>query len=146
MPQPVPYLTFNGNCVEAVRFYEAALDGDLKALMTYGDLPRDQPAACDGPPIPASANHLIMHAHLVMKGGELMAGDCPPGIPYEGMKGVMLALTYPTVAAATEAFAALADGGRVTMPLAPTFWAKVFGMVTDRFGVSWAINGEPISN
>jgi PhnB protein len=56
----------------------------------------------------------------------------------------MLAVAYDTVEEAHKAFAALAEGGRVTMPLAPSFWAKSFGMLTDRFGVDWAINGESI--
>ncbi len=144
MPQPIPYLSFNGNCTEAIRFYEKVLKGDVKTLMTYGDTPPGEASACDGPPLPETAKHLIMHAHLAMKDGALMAGDCPPGMPYEGMKGVMLAMTYPTVGEATIIFSALAEGGKITMPLTPTFWAKTFGMVTDRFGVSWGINGEEI--
>jgi PhnB protein len=55
----------------------------------------------------------------------------------------MLALTYPTSAEAKRVFAALADGGSVTMPLGETFWADVFGMVTDRYGTPWGINGGP---
>ena len=74
----------------------------------------------------------------------LFAGDPPPGMAFEGMKGVMLALQYDTVAEAHRVFDALSQGGTVTMPLAPAFWAKTFGMLTDRFGVSWAVNGEPI--
>ncbi len=144
MPQPIPYLSFNGNCVEAIRFYERMLHGDVKTLMTYGDLPASEASVCDGPPLSEDAKHLIMHAYLVMKDGALMAGDCPPGMPYEGMKGVMLAITYPTVDEATKVFNALAEGGKITMPLSPTFWAKAFGMVTDRFGVSWGVNGEEI--
>jgi PhnB protein len=56
----------------------------------------------------------------------------------------MLALQFDSVDSAHSAFATLSEGGRVTMPLMPTFWAKTFGMLTDRFGVSWAVNGEPI--
>ena len=86
-----------------------------------------------------------MHACLALPGGALlMAGDVPPGMPFDGMQGVMLALQYDTVAQAEQAFAALRPGGQVTMPLAPAFWARTFGMLTDRFGVSWAINGEPL--
>jgi PhnB protein len=75
----------------------------------------------------------------------LMAGDAPPGMPFDGIKGVMLALQFDTVAQAQAAFQALGEGGQVTMPLAPTFWARSFGMLTDRFGVSWAVNGAPIA-
>ena len=74
----------------------------------------------------------------------LFAGDTPPGMPFEGMRGVMLVLQFDTTEQAQVAFHALAEGGQVTMPLAPAFWARTFGMLTDRFGVSWAVNGEPI--
>ena len=88
----------------------------------------------------------IMHACLLLPGGAmLMAGDTPPGMAFEGMKGVMLALQYDSVDAAHGAFHALSQGGQVTMPLMPAFWAKTFGMLTDRFGVSWAVNGAPIA-
>jgi PhnB protein len=73
-----------------------------------------------------------------------MAGDQPAHLPYEGIKGAMMALQYDTIDQAQSAFHALSQGGNVTMPLSPTFWAKTFGMVTDKFGVSWAVNGEPI--
>jgi PhnB protein len=87
-----------------------------------------------------------MHARLALPGGAMLfAGDTPPGRPYAGVKGVMLALQYDTVDEAHSAFHALSQGGQVTMPLAPAFWAKTFGMVTDRFGMSWAVNGEPLA-
>ena len=75
----------------------------------------------------------------------LFAGDTPPGMPYDGIKGAMLAVQYDTIDQAHSAFQALSQGGAVTMPLAPSFWAKTFGMLTDRYGVSWAVNGEPIA-
>ena len=87
----------------------------------------------------------IMHACLALPGGaRLMAGDQPAHLPYEGIKGAMMALQYDTIDQAQSAFHALSQGGNVTMPLSPTFWTKTFGMVTDKFGVSWAVNGEPI--
>ena len=70
-----------------------------------------------------------------------MASDCPEGQPYEGMKNVSLSLLYPTVADAKAAFDALAAGGKVIMPMGPTFWAESFGMLTDRYGTSWMIGG-----
>ena len=86
-----------------------------------------------------------MHACLSLPGGAMLfAGDAPPGMPFEGMKGVMLALQYDTVAQAESVFRSLGNGGIVTMPMAPAFWSKTFGMLTDRFGVSWAVNGEAV--
>jgi len=71
-----------------------------------------------------------------------MASDSMVGHPYEGMKGFSLSLVYPTTADAQRVFDALAQGGRVTMPLQKTFWAKAFGMLVDRFGTPWMINAE----
>ena len=139
-----PYLGFAGNTREAFRFYERALGGSIKAMLTYDDMPKPAAPAegCDGPQPSGSS---IMHACLVLPGGAMLfAGDAPAGRPYEGIKGVMLAVQYDTVDQAQSAFHALSQGGTVTMPLAPTFWAKTFGMVTDRFGVSWGLSGEPL--
>lgn len=135
MPQLNAYLSFDGTCAQAMKYYERVLDGNLDALITYGQAP-----ACDQPVPPSHADR-IMHAYLVHKDFALMAGDTPPGVPYAGMQGVMLALTYPTAEEARRVFAALADGGKVQMPLGETFWAETFGMVVDRFGTPWGVNG-----
>ena len=66
-------------------------------------------------------------------------------MPYEGIKGVAIAVDYATVAEAESVFAALSEGGKVTMPMSPAFWAKRFGMCTDRFGTPWIVNGEPVA-
>jgi PhnB protein len=140
-----PYLTFNGDTREAFAFYERALDAKIETMMRYADLPASPTASegCAAEQMPSGDG--IMHACLMLPGGAMLfAGDAPPGVTFEGVKGVMLAVQYDTVAQANNAFQALADGGQVTMPMAPSFWAKTFGMLTDRFGVSWAVNGEPI--
>ena len=134
MPQLNPYLSFDGNCADAMHFYARVLGAKLDKLITYGEAPSNPPAP------PEHANR-IMHASLVHPDFALMAGDAPPGMPFEGMQGVMLALTYPSVSEAQRVFAALADGGTVQMPLCETFWVESFGMVTDRFGTAWGING-----
>ena len=140
-----PYLSFGGNTRDAFAFYEKALGGKIETLMSYADMPA-LPAGqdgCAGGPRPSGDG--IMHACLVLPGGaRLFAGDTPPGMPYEGVKGVMLAIQYDTIDQAHGAFHALSQGGQVTMPLAPSFWARTFGMLTDRFGVCWAVNGEPV--
>lgn len=140
-----PYLAFDGKTREAFAFYEKALGAKIQAMMRYADMPQMAAPAegCEGG-IPSGDG--IMHACLVIPGGAMLfAGDAPPGRPYEGIKGNMLALQFDTVAEAQRVFDALAQGGAVTMPMMPSFWAKTFGMVTDRFGVSWAVNGEPIA-
>jgi PhnB protein len=136
MLHPIPYLSFDGTCAEAMRFYERALGGKLELLMRNAD----SPFAAQTPK--EHANRII-HARLALPGGgSLYAGDCPPQMKYTGIHGVGLALNFDTVAQATAAFDALAEGGAVTMAPQPTFWAKTFGMLTDKFGTPWMVNGE----
>ena len=133
-PKLDAYLFFDGNCAEAIRFYHQVLGGKLQALMTYAESP--DPQHC-----PPGSKERIMHACIELDDRLLMASDTPAGQPYEGMKGISLALSYPSVSEARKTFDALAAGGKVVMPLGPTFWADIFGMLTDRFGTSWMIGG-----
>ncbi len=130
------YLSYNGNCAEAMRFYAKVFNAKLEALITYADMP-------GGEPVPPENAKLIMHAYLVHPDFAIMAGDTPPGMSFSGIQGCMMAITFPTVAEAERVFKALSDGGKVTMPLSETFWADTFGMVTDRFGTPWGVNGGP---
>ncbi len=134
MPQLDAYLFFDGNCAEAMRFYERTLGGKLKVMMTHAE----SPMAAQTPP---GSGDRIMHAALEIDGRVLMASDSMVGQPIGGMKGFSLSLTYPTAAEARRMFDALAAGGRVTMPLEKTFWAEAFGMLVDRFGTPWMISG-----
>lgn len=136
MPQLHAYLSFDGNCAEAMKFYARVLDAKVEALITYGQTPGSDP-------VPPSHADKIMHGYLAHADFALMAGDVPPGVTYSGVSGVMLTLSYPTAAEGKRVFAALAEGGKVTMPLGETFWAESFGMVTDRFGTPWGVNGGP---
>ena len=141
-----PYLSFGGNTREAFAFYEKALGAKIETMMRYADMPASANPAegCGDGGAPSGDG--IMHACLALPGGAMLfAGDTPPGMPYEGVKGVMLALQFDTVDQAHSAFHALSQGGQVTMPLAPAFWSTTFGMLTDRFGVSWAVNGAPVA-
>ena len=136
MPHPIAYLSFNGNCAEAMRFYERALHGKLEVLMSGAQSPIAEQ-------MPKEWAHRILHARLALgDGGLLFAGDCPADMPYEGIKGVSMTLNYASVEEAEHAFSALAEGGRVTMPMQPAFWARAWGMLVDRFGTSWIVNGE----
>ena len=133
MHQLNAYLFFNGACADAMRFYERTLGGKL-SLMTHAD----SPMAAQMPP--GSADK-ILHARLDFDGGMLMASDWMAGQPYGGMKGFSLSLIYPTAAEARRMFDTLAQGGQVTMPMDKTFWAEAFGMLVDRFGTPWMVNG-----
>jgi len=141
-----PYLSFDGNTREAFAFYEKSLGARIDAMLSYADMPpmpAGEAGCIDGP---RPSGDGVMHASLSLPGGAMLfAGDTPPGMHHEGIKGVMLAIQYETVDEAHGAFHALSRGGQVTMPLAPAFWAKTFGMLTDRFGVSWGISGEPMA-
>jgi PhnB protein len=139
MPVLDSYLFFNGNCAEAMRFYERTLGGRMEAMMTYADSP--EPGACAGDSV--DAKNRIMHACLQVGDRSLMASDAPPGHPSEPMSGFGLALNYPSAQEARRAFDALSQGGQVTMPMQKTFWTETFGMLTDRFGTRWMVGGGP---
>jgi PhnB protein len=138
MAQAIPYLAFNGNCAEAMRFYERALGCGAKLEMMMSGA--DSPMAAQ---IPQEHAQRILHARLRFDDGSFIyAGDTPGHMPYDGIKGVTLTMSYATTAEGEAVFKSLSDGGNVTMPFQPVFWAKSAGMVTDRFGTPWVINGE----
>ena len=138
MAQAIPYLAFNGNCAEAMRVYERVLGLGAKLEMMMSGA--DSPMAAE---IPKEHAHRILHARLRFDDGSFIyAGDAPLHVPYDGIKGVTLTMSYATTAEGEAVFKSLAEGGKVTMPFQPVFWAKGAGMVTDRFGTSWVINGE----
>jgi PhnB protein len=126
-----PYLSFEGRCDEAVEFYRTALGAEVLMLMRFKDSP-DQSMIS-----PGSADKVM---HVAMRIGEttVMASDgrCS-GQP--GFNGISLSLTVADDAEAERSYAALQEGGQIMMPLAKTFFASKFGMVTDRFGVNWMV-------
>jgi len=138
MTQAIAYLGFDGKCADAMRFYEKALGGKLEVLMSGAESPMAEQ-------MPKEFAHRILHARLALPGGGLLyAGDTPTNVPYEGIKGVSIAVDYASVAEAEKVFNALAEGGQVTMLMQPAFWARRWGMLIDRFGTPWIVNGEPI--
>lgn len=140
MSKLTPHLGFDGNCIEAMRFYEQALGGKIDRVLTYGEMPMSEQ-------IPAEHRQRVMHSALSLPdGGQLFAADDVPGMggnSPSGFAGIDLALEYADVAAGEAAFNALAEGGSVTMPMAPSFWVERFGMLTDRYGVGWMVNAGP---
>ncbi len=130
-----PYLFFNGRCEEALQFYTERLGAEVTALMRYADAPPNEDGCgAGGQPAPDK----IMHANLRIDDATLMASDgMADGSPR--FEGFSLALAVADEATARSRFEALGDGGQVLMPLGPTFFAHQFGMVADRFGVSWMI-------
>jgi PhnB protein len=133
-----PYLFFEGRCDEAIAFYRKALGAEVTMLMRFKDSPEPPaPGMC----APGSENK-VMHANLRIGDTMVMASDgrCQ-GKP--GFQGFALSLAVPDDTAAERAFTALASDGQVQMPLAKTFFSSRFGMVADRFGVSWMIIVTP---
>ncbi len=128
-----PYLNFNGDCAEALTFYQQKLGARLEGLFTFGESPM-----CEETP-PAWRDK-VMHASLTFGDTTLMLSDAP-GDMYQKPQGFSVALNADTAAEAERAFAALQDGGTVVMALQETFWAERFGAVTDRFGIPWMVNG-----
>ncbi len=126
-----PYLNFDGRCEEALQFYRTALGAEVILLTRFKEAP--DPAMIS----PGSADK-VMHASVRVGESTFMASDgrCQ-GRP--GFQGVSLSLTVADDAEAERRFAALAEGGQVQMPLTKTFFSSRFGMVADRFGVSWMI-------
>ena len=138
MAQAIPYLAFNGNCAEAMRFYERVLGLGAKLEMMMSGA--HSPMAAQ---IPEEHAHRILHARLRFDDGScIYAGDVPVHMPYDGMKGVTITMSYASTDEGEAVFRSLSEGGTVMMPFQPTFWAKSAGMLTDRFGTSWNINGE----
>jgi PhnB protein len=127
------YLTFNGQCEAAFKFYERALGGKIIAMLTHAGTPAAQHVSKDW-------QNKIMHARLQFGDRFLMASDVPPDrIDTKGFH-VQIGVNDPTEA--DRIFGALAANGKVTMPLEETFWAARFGMLVDQFGIPWMINCE----
>jgi PhnB protein len=131
--QVQPYLFFDGKCEEAISFYRRVLGAEVTMLMRFKENPEPQPGM-----VPPGSEEKVMHASFRIGDLTLMASDgrCQ-GKP--SFQGVALSLTVPNDAEAEQRFAALADGGQVQMPLTKTFFSSRFGMVADRFGVSWMV-------
>jgi PhnB protein len=129
-----PYLTFNGQCEEAFRFYEKVLGGKIEAMMPHEGSPMEQH-------VPPKWRSKIMHARLRLGDEVLMGSDAPPD-RYQPMQGFSVTLGIQDPAEAERVFHALSERGTVQMPIEKTFWALRFGMLVDQFGTPWMINCE----
>jgi PhnB protein len=133
-----PYLFFEGRTEEALEFYRKAFGAKVDMLMRHKDSPEPpQPGM-----VPPGSGNKVMHASLRIGDTTVMASDgrCT-GKP--SFQGFSLSLTARDEAEAKRLFAAVGEGGQVQMPLGKTFFSPAFGMVADRFGVSWMIIVEP---
>jgi PhnB protein len=127
------YLMFEGRCEEAIEFYRSGLGADVTAMSRFRDSP--EPGA-----VPPGAGDKIMHAALRIGDTTVFASDGGQGTGQPVFRGFALSIAVSDEAAARRMFAALENGGKVVMPLQKTFWSPLFGMLTDRFGVSWMVS------
>jgi PhnB protein len=133
-----PYLFFEGRCEEAIELYRRVLGAEVMMLMRMKDSPEPKnPEMC-----PPGTEDKVLHASFRIGETEVMASDgMSSGKPH--FQGISLSLTAPDAATADRFFAELGEGGQVQMPMTQTFFSPRFGMVADRFGVSWMIIVPP---
>jgi len=124
------YLNFDGNCKQAMEFYKKCLGGELYTT-PFSEAPFDSPK---------EPKDRVIHAALQVGSGMLMASDTMPGMPFTPGNNFSVMIECENAAEQDRIFAALGDGGNVTMPIQDTFWDARFGMVIDRFGISWMFN------
>ena len=133
-----PYLFFDGRCEEALEFYRGAVGAEVTMLMRFKDSPEPpQPGM-----VPPGAEKKVMHASFRIGDSTVLASD-GRSLGQPSFQGFSLSLTVSNEAEAERLFASLADGGQVQTPLTKTFFSPRFGMVADRFGVSWMIYVAP---
>jgi PhnB protein len=132
--QVQPYLFFEGRCEEAIELYRKALGAEVVMLMRMKDSPEPPPPGM----MPPGTEDKVMHASFRVGDTVVMASDGRSS-GHPEFKGVSLSISAPTESRAHQMFNALADGGKVQMPLGKTFFSPCFGMVADRFGVSWMV-------
>lgn len=130
-----PYLFFDGHCDEAIAFYRQALGAEVLMLMRFGEGPEGSEECPGGATPPADK---VMHACLQIGQTQVLLSDGFSGGKPE-FKGISLSLSASDDAEAKRLFDGLAQGGEIVQPLLPTFFASSFGMVNDRFGVSWMV-------
>ena len=129
----VPYLNFNGNAAEALAFYAKALDGKILFQQTFEESPM---------PSSPEMKDKIMHATFQADKLTIMVSDCPPEHAVTNGSNISLSLNFTDIPSIDKTFAALAEGGTVTMELQDTFWGARFGMVIDKFGMNWMFNHD----
>lgn len=128
-----PYIHFAGNAEEALHFYVSALDGEIAVLSRYGDSPM---------PVDEDYKQKIIHARLVFGDNMIMISDTFKGNEVHSNGNIQLSMEMNDKAQMEKVFAKMAEGGKITMPLQEQFWGATFGMLVDKFGVSWMFNKE----
>ena len=128
-----PYLIFSGNAEEVLNFYKDALGGEITMLSRYGDSPM---------PTDEDYKNKVMHSRLVFDGNLVMISDDMKGHPVSTGGNVQLNIEVESLDRINEVFEKMSEGGKVTLPLQDMFWGARFGMLQDKFGISWMFNHE----
>ncbi len=140
MNSPTPYLNFQGTCEEAFTFYTKTFNGEIGYLGRFKEMPPEYK-------VPSNYGDKVMHVTLLVEGKPFIQGsDAPEGYgpPFNAGNNVHLTLNPDSEAEAERLYNALRTGGEVMMELTPTFWARQFAMLRDRFGINWMISyGQP---
>jgi len=131
--QFTPYLNFDGQCAEAFALYEKIFDGKITFMMTNGESPMKDT-------VPVELHGAVMHATLELPGGQSLQGADAAGDWYKTPAGFAVSISLDDVEKAEHIFKELVHGGVERMAMQETFWAKRFGMLTDRFAIPWMIN------
>jgi PhnB protein len=130
-----PYLIFDGNCEEAVKYYTQTFGGEILFSVRYSEMPPHPEFK-----LAKDWENKILHTVFKIRGVEVLASDNHPGMPFIAGNNVHINVNYDKTTDPTPAFNKIAEGGKVNMPLQQTFWAIKYGQVTDRFGICWMFN------
>ncbi|HMS65051.1 MAG TPA: VOC family protein [Ignavibacteria bacterium] len=133
MNQLNPYISFPGNCEEAINFYKDCLDGEILSLNYFEGSPME---------VAEDFKKKVMHVTMKFSGGIIMASDSPPHHPVNMGNNINLSIGLDDTDKANEYFNKLSEGGKVMMEMQDTFWGARFGMFTDKYGINWMINCE----
>jgi PhnB protein len=126
------YLNFNGNCREAVDFYADVFNVEKNEVMTFGEGPQNPEN-----PLPKEAENLIMHTFLNISGMKIMFSDTLPGMMFKTGNNINITILESDTEKIKSWFDKMKVGGSVEMDLQQTFWSKLYGSLTDKFGVPW---------
>ncbi len=130
------YLFFPGSCEQALEYYQQHLGAKVTMLMRFSDSPEPMPEGM----LPPNYDDKVMHCEFTLGNASVFASDgCGDNASFSGFSQ---ALTVKDEQEAHRIFNALADGGKVVMPLTPTFWSPLYGQVTDQFGLAWMVMVE----
>lgn len=132
-----PYLVMDGNAKDAISFYEKALNAKVLGVQKFGQMPESPDH-----PLPPAAKELVAHAHLKVGESDLMLSDAFPGQPVHKGNHVTVMIMPESAERAREIWGNLQDGAQIQMPLQQTFWSPAYGLLTDKFGVTFHVSAE----